>query len=166
MTTTADVLRIPTEGMTMYSNAIGRIILALVLAAALSGCSNLGGMASTASLYEQIGGSNAVTKLAGNFLQSAASDGRLTSLLGQADMSALTPAVANQFCSELGGGCKAPLSAQQIAEGAKQVNPTQAAALSDALSGALDKSGTNSAVQSAVTQSIGSKLGGIMGGLL
>src|SRR5262245_55989101 len=108
-------LHIMTEDFTMHGTIVGRAALILGLAAAFSGCANLGGMGSTASLYEQLGGSKAITQLAGNFLQDAVGNGSLTPLLGKADMSALTPKMANQFCSELGGGCAAPLSSEQIA---------------------------------------------------
>jgi hypothetical protein len=64
-------------------------------------------------------------------------------------MSALTPQVADPFCSELSGGCRAPLSPEQVAEGANQVDTTQTEALNDAFSSALGEVSTSPAVQGA-----------------
>ena len=70
------------------------------------------------NLFQMMGGTETVGKLAGSLLQSSTKDPRLAGLLGKADMSAITPKLADQMCSMLGGGCKAPLTDQQIAAGA------------------------------------------------
>jgi hypothetical protein len=45
----------------MHRTVIKRVALILGLAAALGSCANIGGIGPTASLYEQLGGSTAVT---------------------------------------------------------------------------------------------------------
>jgi hypothetical protein len=94
-----------------------------VLAVGLNGCSGMGSMGSTASLYQQLGGTDAVSKLAGNMVTSSLKDPRLSGLLGKVNPTAATPKVADQMCAALGGGCKAPFSDQQVAAAADRLTP-------------------------------------------
>jgi hypothetical protein len=118
------------------------------------------------SLFQQLGGSEMVGKLASSFLQKAVKDPRLTGLLGKVKPDAMSPKLSEQMCAMLGGGCKAPLSDQQIAAGEKNLDPTQKKALSENFSSALGSVTSNPLVKEEMGKLLGPKIGGIVGALL
>ena len=125
------------------------------------------GMAQTfGNLFQMMGGMDTVKKLAGDFLQSAAKDPRLSGLLGKADTSAMAPKLSDQMCSMLGGGCKAPLTDQQIVAGSSKLDANRTKALGDNFSSSLGSVTSNPLVKEGVSKAIAPKLGGIVGGLL
>ena len=136
----------------------------LLLSAGLVVCESNG--QSLGSLFQMMGGTDTVKKLAGNLLQSSASDPRLAGLLGKVDTGAMTPKLADQMCSMLGGGCKAPLTDQQIAAGASKLDASQTKALGDNFSSSLNTVTDNSLVKQGVSKAIAPKLGGIIGALI
>ena len=119
-----------------------------------------------AGLFQSIGGMDTVTKLASGLLQSSASDPRLAGVMGKLDAGSISPKLADQICSMLGGGCKAPLTNQQIATGASKLDASQTKALSDNFSSTLGKVTTNPLVKDGVSKAIRPKLGGIVGALI
>lgn len=125
------------------------------------------GMAQTfGNLFQLLGGTDTVKKLAGEFLQSAGKDPRLSGLLGKADTSAMAPKLSDQMCSMLGGDCKAPLTNQQIAAGSSKLDANQTKALGDNFSSSLSSVTSNPLVKEGVSKAIAPKLGGIVGALL
>ena len=118
------------------------------------------------NLFQMMGGMDAVKKLAGTFLQSSASDPRLAGVLGKVDTTAATPKLADQMCSMLGGGCKAPLSDQQISAGASKLDASQTKALGDNFGSALNSVTGNPLVKEGVSKAVAPKLGGIVGALI
>ena len=118
------------------------------------------------SLFQMAGGMDTVKKLASQLLQSSASDPRLAGLLGKANTGSLTPKLADQMCSILGGGCKAPLTDQQIAAGASKLDASQTKALGDNFSSSLASVMDNPMVKEGLSKAIAPKLGGIIGALL
>lgn len=118
------------------------------------------------SLFQMMGGMDTVSKLASGLLQSSASDPRLAGVMGKTNVSAVSPKLADQMCSMLGGGCKAPLTDQQIAAGASKLNASQTKALSDNFSSVLGNVVRNPLVKEGVSKAIGPKLGGIVGALI
>lgn len=125
------------------------------------------GMAQTfGNLFQLLGGTDTVKKLAGDFLQSAAKDPRLSGSLGKADTSAMAPKLSDQMCSMLGGDCKAPLTNQQIAAGSSKLDANQTKALGDNFSSSLSSVTSNPLVKEGVSKAIAPKLGGIVGALL
>ena len=137
-------------------------ILALVVVASLAGCSS----GSTASLFNQLGGMDTVSKLASTFLGDAAKNPQLSGLLGGANTSAVAPKLSDQLCATLGGGCKAPLTDDQIKAASAKVTPEQNKALNDTLTSALKTVGSTPAVSNAISSVLGPQLGGIVAGLL
>jgi truncated hemoglobin YjbI len=117
-------------------------------------------------VFEMIGGMDTVSKLSSTLLKSAASDPRLSGLLGKMNTSTASPKLADQMCAMLGGGCKAPLTDQQVTAGAKKLNPSQSKALSENFNSALNAVSSNPLVKDAVIKAIGPKLGGIVGALI
>ena len=142
---------------------IGSLAL-LVLGVGLPAGESIGQM--FGNLFQMMGGMDQVKKLAGTFLQSSASDPRLAGLLGKVDTSAVTPKLADQMCSMLGGGCKAPLSDQQISAGAGKLDPSQTKALGDNFGSALNSVTGNALLKEGVSKAVAPKLGGIVGALL
>ena len=140
------------------------IALLLLLSAGLVVSESNGQM--LGSLFQMAGGMDTVKKLAGQLLQSSASDPRLAALLGKANMGSLTPKLADQMCSILGGGCKAPLTDQQIAAGASKLDASQTKALGDNFSSSLAAVTDNPLVTEGLSKEIAPKLGGIIGALL
>ena len=118
------------------------------------------------SLFQMMGGMDTVSKLSGSLLKSSASDPRLAGLLGKANISAASPKLTDQMCSMLGGGCKAPLTEEQIAAGASKLDASQSKALGDNFSSALGSVTSNPLVKEGVSKLIAPKLGGIIGALI
>ena len=139
--------------------------LALSMILGCSGSSGVTGMAAQ-GLMSQMGGTGAMSKLAGSFLQTSAADSRLSGLMDAGDVDAMQPKLSNQLCSLLGGGCKAPVSEDEIAKGAQKLTPAQAEAVNDNFSQSLGGMNFSSALQSAVKQAVAPKLPGIIGALL
>jgi hypothetical protein len=147
------------------STLIIRGLAVSIVAIALSGCSGMSGM-NAGSLYSQLGGADAIGKLSGNLLAGAKANGELSSLLGNVNTAAATPKLNDQLCAALGGGCKPAFSADQVAAGAKKLNPSQTSALKDVFGSSLGKSGVNPALQGPVKDALGSQLSGIVGSLI
>jgi hypothetical protein len=118
------------------------------------------------SLFQMMGGMDTVSKLASGLLQSSANDPRLSGVMGKMSEGSVSPKLANQMCSILGGGCKAPLTDQQIAAGASKLDASQTKALGDNFSSVLGNVITNPLVKEGVSKAIGPKLGGMIGGLI
>ena len=117
-------------------------------------------------LFQMMGGMDTVSKLASGLLQSSANDPRLAGVLRKMNVSAVSPKLANQMCSILGGGCKAPLTDQQMAAGSSKLDASQTKALGENFSSVLGNVITNPLVKEGVGKAIGPKLGGIIGGLV
>src|SRR5262245_7308471 len=132
------------------------------------GCSSSSGVANVAAqgLMGQMGGMGSMSKLAGSFLQTTAADSRLSGLMDAGDVDAMQPKLSNQLCSMLGGGCKAPLSEDQIAKGAQKLTPAQSDAVKENFGESLGGMNFSSALQGAVSKAVAPKLPGIIGALL
>ena len=117
-------------------------------------------------LFQMMGGMDTVSKLAKELLQSSASDPRLASVMGKLDVGAVSPKLADQMCSMLGGSCKAPLTEQQIAAGTSKLDASQTKALGDNFSSVLGKVTSNPLLKEGVSTAIAPKLGGVVGALL
>ena len=121
---------------------------------------------SIGSLFQMMGGMETVKKLASGLLQASKNDPRLAGVMGKMNVGAASPKLANQMCSMLGGGCKAPLTDKQISAGASKLDASQTQALGDNFSSVLGKVVSNPLVKEGVSKAIGPKLGGIVGALL
>ncbi len=147
---------------------LGRTAAIFVLATSVAACSSMGSMgsmSSAVSAFDQLGGMSSVNKLASGFVNSSLKDPRLSGLTAgkNIDAAASSAKVSDQLCSMLGGGCKAPLSDEQLASAASKLSPDQKKAVSDNFSSTLDSLASNPAVRETVTKAIGSKLGGLGG---
>jgi hypothetical protein len=122
-------------------------------------------MSSAASAFDQLGGMSSVNKLASGMVNSSLKDPRLSGLTAgrSIDAAASSAKVSDQLCAILGGGCKAPLSNDQLSAAANKLSPDQAKALSDNFTSTLNSLSSNPAVRDTVTKAIGSKLGGLAG---
>lgn len=142
-----------------------RAVTAVVLASGLAACSSAPSMSSAASAFDQLGGMSSVNKLASGMVNSSLKDPRLSGLTAgrSIDAAASSAKVSDQLCAILGGGCKAPLSNDQLSAAANKLSPDQAKALSDNFTSTLNSLSSNPAVRDTVTKAIGSKLGGLAG---
>jgi hypothetical protein len=86
--------------------------------------------------------------------------------LSGANLDTLNSKVSDQFCSAMGGGCKAPLTSAQVTDAAKKVDAPTSSGLNDSLMKALDSVKASSVVKQGVTSLLGPQLGGIVAGLL
>jgi hypothetical protein len=146
----------------MTVRACTRALAVLALVVTSAGCASMGG---GASLFDQLGGMDQVRSLASAFVDNAARDGRMSSLLSNANLGSLKTKVSDQFCAMAGGSCKAPLTSAQITEAGKKVDTRTSSALTDSLGKALDAIRANPAVKEGVTKLVGPQLGGIVAGL-
>ena len=117
------------------------------------------------SAFDQLGGMSSVNKLASGLVNSSLKDPRLSGLTAgrNIDATASSAKVSDQLCAILGGGCKAPLSNDQLSAAANKLSPDQTKALSDNFASTLNSLSSNPAVRDTVTKAIGSKLGGLAG---
>jgi hypothetical protein len=152
-----------TEGNTMTVRMIAGCFVALTLVVGVGGCASMGG---TSGLLDQLGGSSTLKALTDSFVNNAASDPRSGKLLSGANLGSLKTKVSDQFCSMLGGGCKAPLNTAQITEAGRNVDAPTSAGLKDSLMKALDSVTASAPVKDGVTSLLGPQLGGIVAGLL
>jgi len=141
-----------------------RWLMLVILSVGLGVCDGLA--QSMGSLFQLAGGMDTVGKLSSSLLESSAKDPRLAGLLGKVDASAVAPKLADQMCSMLGGGCKAPLTDQQVAAGASKLNESQTKALGDNFSSSLKSVTDNPLVREGISKAIAPKLGGIVGALI
>ena len=139
-----------------------------VIAAAmvyLAACSSMGSTATSA--YQMLGGTKGVESLASNFLNSSLKDPSLSGLTSAKnfDSASATTKLSNQLCSSLGGGCKAPLTDQQISSAASNLTSDQSKAITNNFSSALSKITSDPTVTELVTKTVGSKVPGILASL-
>jgi hypothetical protein len=139
--------------------------LALVMVGAWF-CAGEGLGQTMGNLFQMIGGMDTVGKLSSSVLKSSASDPRLAGVLDKVDANAIAPKLADQMCSMLGGGCKAPLTDEQVAAGAGKLDASQTKALGDNFSSALKGVTDNPLVREGLSKAIAPKLGGIVGALI
>lgn len=148
----------------MNLKILGRWLAVIMFSAALGVSQSIA--QSIGGLFQMMGGMDTVSKLASGLLQSSASDPRLAGVMGKVNVGAVSPKLADQMCSMLGGGCKAPLTDDQIAAGASKLDAPQTKALGDNFSSALGNVTSNPLVKEGVSKAIGPKLGGIVGALI
>jgi len=146
--------------------AIGTTGLIAAALLCLTSCSTMGSTASSA--YKMLGGTQGIEKLAGNFLSSSLKDPSLAGLTSgkNIDSASATTKLSNQLCSSLGGGCKAPLTDQQISSAASNLTSDQSTSITNNFSSALSKVTSDPTVQELVTKTVGSKVPGILAALL
>jgi hypothetical protein len=142
-----------------------RTVAGILFATTLVACSTTGSMSSAVSAFDQLGGMSSVNKLASGLVSSSLKDPRLSGLTAgkNIDATASTAKVSDQLCAILGGGCKAPLSNDQLSAAANKLSPDQTKALSDNFGSTLNSLTSNPAVRDTVTKAIGSRLGGLAG---
>jgi truncated hemoglobin YjbI len=145
------------------------LVTVAALTAVVLGLGGCGGttstMGSAMSLYDQVGGKEAVSKMASSLVNSSMKDPRLSGLLGNVNPTAASSKVSDQMCAALGGGCAAPYTEQQVAAAADKLTPVQKTAVSENFNSSLSSLTSNPALRDAVTKSPGSRMGGILAGL-
>jgi hemoglobin len=89
------------------------LVLVLVLAAACGGGNKKedtmaagGGGGDGKSLYDRLGGKDAITKVVDDFVNNAASDDRVKEFFVNTDAAALKAKLVDQICEGSGGPCK------------------------------------------------------------
>ena len=149
--------------LTITTLAFAMILKLLTASAQLPSLSSLGG-----SAFQMLGGSQAVSSMAGNWVGSAMKDPRLASLLKgkNIDPAVVSAKVSDELCALLGGGCKPALSNSKIASAASKLTPAQSSAITDHFNSALSKASSDPMVSQAVTSALGSKIPGVLAGLL
>jgi hypothetical protein len=133
----------------------------------LCGCLDVGSAGPATNLFSQLGGGN-VGKLAADLVSSSIQDPRLASLTGgrPVDTAAASGKVSKQLCSMLGGPCQAPLTDDQIADGAGRVTPEQSQAIAGHFNSSLSEATSDPGVRDRVRQAVGNKIPGVLGGIL
>ena len=142
------------------SRWLALVIIGVGLGAGQSFAQSLGNM------FQTMGGMDTAKRLSSSVLESAAKDPRLAGALGKMDTSTAVPKLAEQMCSMLGGGCKAPLTNAEIKTGSSKLDASQTKALGEHFGSSLDTVTNNSLVKKGVSKAIAPKLGGIVGALI
>jgi hypothetical protein len=152
----------------MKRGAIVHLLIGSALTIVMTGCS--GGMTETGatamSLFDQLGGTNQIKSLADSFVNGIATDSRTSKLVSAADTGTLKSKMSDQLCALTGGGCAAPLTEAQIAEGAKKIDAPTTSALNENFSKAVSSLSSSPLVKETLTKALGPQVGGIVGALL
>ena len=90
------------------------VLLTLVLAVACGGGGKKsdatptggGGGADTKSLYDRLGGQDAITAVVDEFVANVAADTRINAMFANADIPGFKKKLVDQICQETGGPCK------------------------------------------------------------
>lgn len=93
------------------------IILAAIAALAIAACgggkkdenttpTGSGGTAETKSLYDRLGGKDAITGVVDDFVANVAADARINSFFANTDIPKLKQMLVDQICEASGGPCK------------------------------------------------------------
>ena len=130
---------------------------------ALTGCSGMGSVASTPSLYQQLGGMDSMNKLASDVVSASMKDPRFSSLLRNVNPATASAKVADQLCAALGGGCARPYSDAEIEAASLRMTPDQQTAVKDNFISSLNSLTSNPALRDAVTKTLGSRIDSIVG---
>jgi hemoglobin len=86
-------------------NAILAVAVTLLGAAACAG-SNQGARGSARSLYERLGGKEAITAVVNNFIGRVGQDERINARFANSDLAHLKLMLVDQICEASGGPCK------------------------------------------------------------
>ena len=128
-----------------------RLVLASLLFAAtsltLTGCASSGAtkaapaaaMSSTKSLYDRLGGKDAITLVVDEMLVRIGGDARINARFANADMPKLRGHLVDQICEATGGPCKYTGKDMKTAHTGMQVSGDEFGALVEDLKAALDK---------------------------
>ena len=151
----------------MNTTLFGKVVAGVsVVALGMSACSGMGETKSAVNLFQQLGGTESMTKMASGLLSSSAKDPRLSTLMSHVDTPAATQKVSDQMCSALGGGCTAPFTNSQLETAAHHFTPLQSDAIADHFGSAVNSVTSDPTLRSAVTKTLGNKMGGILGAVL
>jgi hemoglobin len=91
------------------------------------------------SLYERLGGKDAITAVVGELLNRIAADGRINARFANADLPHLKAMLIDQICEASGGPCKYTGKDMKTAHVGQQVTDAEFDALVQDLKGALDQ---------------------------
>src|SRR5262252_240611 len=108
--------------ITTFVNGVLSSALIIGLAGCSGGMSGASTMKGAMSVFDQLGGMDQIKSLSNNFVGNLATDSRTSKLMANTDKSAMTSKLSNELCALTGGGCAAPLTDAQIAEGAKKID--------------------------------------------
>ena len=151
----------------MNTTLFGKVAAGVsIVALGLCSCSGMSETKSAVNLFQQLGGSQSMTKMASGLLSSSAKDPRLSTLMSHVDTSTATQKVSDQMCSALGGGCAAPFTNSQLETAAHHFTPLQTDAIADHFGSAVSSVTSDPTLRSAVTKTLGNKVGGILGAVL
>jgi hypothetical protein len=141
--------------------------VAVMMGAGLCGCSSMGSVGDATNLFSTLGGHN-VKNMATDLVSKTIKDPRLASLTGgkPVDAAASSGKVENQLCSMLGGGCKAPLTDEQVADAASRVTPGQSHAINEHFNSSLSTATADPSVQNKIREALGNKIPGVLAGIL
>jgi hemoglobin len=116
-------------------------VLAVTVAAMLTGCSSMEGSRTMASpsLYERLGGKPAITAVVDDFVGNVASDTRINQRFAGADIPRLKARLVDQVCEATGGPCKYTGASMRDAHKGMKITEAEFNALVEDLTKSLDK---------------------------
>jgi hypothetical protein len=156
-------------GTFMRSFAVLALVAGMAACGATETATSTGAAASTGSvtgLFDQLGGMSNVRSLSDTFVNNVASDTRTSNMLSNTNVGSLKTKLSDQLCAMIGGGCKAPLTGNQIADAGKNVDAKTSSALTDNFTKALDTIKATPIVKESMTKLVGPQLSGIVTALL
>ena len=85
--------------------ALNRTLAAVAVSALLFGCADMQMQKPSASLYDRLGGKDAITAVVDDFVGNVAADKRINGFFAKADVPRLKRNLVDQICQGTGGPC-------------------------------------------------------------
>jgi hemoglobin len=145
------------------------LVLVLVLAAACGGgtkkedTAGAGGAGGDKSLYDRLGGKDAITAVVDDFVNTAATDERISDFFKNTDAPALKAKLVDQVCEATGGPCKYTGKDMKTAHTGMKITEEQFNALVEDLVKSLDKFKVGQREKDELLGALGGMKGDIVG---
>jgi hemoglobin len=115
------------------------------------------------SLYDRLGGKDAITAVVGEMLTRIGGDNRINARFANVDMAHLKQMLIDQICEASGGPCKYTGKDMKAAHTGQKVTGDEFTALVEDLKGALDKFKVPAPEQNDLVGALGGMKGDIVG---
>lgn len=141
------------------------VLLAALLAAGCAGPNAETKSAASAkkSLYERLGGKDAIAAVTGELLTRVAADDRINARFANADLPRLKEMLVDQICEATGGPCKYTGKDMKAAHVGQNVTEDEFTALVEDLKAVLDKYKVGATEQNELLAALGGMKGDIVG---
>jgi len=143
---------------------LGRVAAVVFVVAALAACAEMDReMAGEASLYDRLGGKEAIVAVVDDFIANVAADDRINGFFAKTDIPALKGQLVDQVCAGSGGPCEYTGKDMKTAHAGMAITEEQFNAMGEDMLMTLDKFAVPEQEKGEVMALLGSMQGDIVG---